>query len=248
MISGHILESDLALFISGDVGMWAYVKINLHLAGCEACRARIEAYRQSRQRLKQAAAEMPEGADWDRLAAEMTANIRVGLAAGECVAPRRGKLDLGKLDLRWNPSRRLRGARTAWPAAGWPAAGWPAASWKTIATWSAVAAGVAVILGAAWILNLPSSDGDSLARAMHSLFQGSARSYPARPILNNDDRGPVVEASSDGVELRKDGVAVSIPQASSRPVAITVSAPGSASARYVDEDTGQMTISSVYVQ
>src|SRR5580698_7665679 len=94
-MSRHIPEADLALFITGDVGMWKYVQINLHLAGCEACRARIEAYRMSRQRLKQAAAEMPEGADWDRLAAEMTANIRVGLAAGECVAPRR-KLDLSR--------------------------------------------------------------------------------------------------------------------------------------------------------
>jgi hypothetical protein len=240
---GHMIESDLALFISGDVGMWTYVKINLHLAGCDTCRARIEAYRQSRLRLKQAAAEMPEGADWDRLAAEMTANIRVGLAAGECVAPRRGKLDL-----RWKPSGGLRGVRSALPASGWPAAGW-----KVVAAWSAVAAGVAVILSAAWVLNLPSSDGASLAHAMHSLFQGSARSYPGRPASNIpgsniDDRGPVVEASADGVELRENGVAVSIPQASSRPVAITVSAPGSASARYVDEDTGQMTISSVYVQ
>ena len=75
---------------------------------------RIDVYRHSRQRLKQAAAEMPEGADWDRLAAEMTANIRVGLAAGECVAPRRGKLDLGKLD-QTNPSRRFREARPPGP-------------------------------------------------------------------------------------------------------------------------------------
>ena len=29
---------------------------------------------------------MPSGVNWDRLAAEMTGNIRVGLAAGECVA------------------------------------------------------------------------------------------------------------------------------------------------------------------
>ncbi len=87
----HIPETDLALFISGDVSMWKYAAMCLHIARCEACRARIEVYRQGRQSLKQAAAEMPAGVNWDRLAAEMTANIRVGLAAGECVAPRRRK-------------------------------------------------------------------------------------------------------------------------------------------------------------
>jgi hypothetical protein len=222
-MSTHISESDLALFISGDTGMWTYVKINVHVAGCEACRARIEAYRHSRERLKQAAAEMPEGADWDRLAAEMTANIRVGLAAGECVAPRRSKLDT----LRWRS---------------------PAAGWRTVAAWSAVAAGVAMVLSAAWVLNLPSSDGDALARAMHSVFQGNARSSAGRanPLLQ--ERGSIVEASASGVELRENGVAVSIPRAASQPVAITVSAPGSASARYVDDDTGQIIVSSVYVQ
>ncbi len=224
MKAAHISESDLALFISGDTGMWTYVKINVHVATCDACRMRIDAYRHSRIRLKHAAAEMPDGTDWDRLAAEMTANIRVGLAAGECVAPRRSKLD----------------------SLGWKS---PAAGWRTIAAWSAVAAGVAMVLSAAWALNLPSSDGDSLARAMHSLFQGNgSRSTSARgnPLL--EERGSLVEASASGVELRENGVAVSIPRAASQPVAITVSAPGSASARYVDDETGQMTISSVYVQ
>lgn len=206
-MSRHLAESDLALFITGDISMWKYVVVNVHTAGCEACRARIQTYRASRQRLKQAAAEMPAGADWDRLAAEMTANIRVGLAAGECVAPRRRKV----ASLGWKPL--------------------------------AIAAGVVALLGAGWYLNMPASDGDSLARAMRSLFQGGgAHVRPAQ------ERGSVVEASADGVELRENGVAVSIPQAASRPVAITVSAQGSASARYVDDDTGQMTISTVYVQ
>src|SRR5277367_1430093 len=85
----HLAEADLALFASGDVGLWKYGAVCLHIARCEDCRARVEVYRQGRQVLKQAAAEMPAGVNWDRLAAEMTANIRVGLAAGECVAPRR---------------------------------------------------------------------------------------------------------------------------------------------------------------
>lgn len=245
----HIPESDLALFISGDVSMWSYLRINLHIARCESCRLRIDAYRDSRQRLKHAAAELPEGADWDRLAAEMTANIRVGLAAGECVAPRRGKLDLGRS---FKPAALMNGA---WPSKGWPN-GWPA-GWKAVAAWSAVFAGVAAVLSAAWLLNLGASDGDSLSRSMHALFQGNVRSGPlfpgvsrpstGRAASNLYERGPVFEASADGVELKKNDIAVSTPQANTRPVAITVSAE-SASALYVDEDTGQVTIAGVYAQ
>lgn len=230
-IASHIAEADLALFISGDVSMWTYVKVNLHVAHCEACRARIEVYRLSRQRLKQAAAEMPEGADWDRLATEMTANIRVGLAAGRCVAPRRGKLD-------WKPASNYFS----------PSHGRPAHAWKAIAVWAGVTAGAVALLSAAFLLNLPASDANSLARSWHALVQGNARANSARPAPGIEDRGPVVEASANGVELRENGVVVSLPQAPTRPLAITVSAPGSASARYVDDDTGQMTISSVYVQ
>ena len=196
---------------------------------------------------------MPEGADWDRLAAEMTANIRVGLAAGECVAPRR-KLDLSRS---WKPAGLVAGS---WPASGWKGAGWKntgwknLAGWKAVAAWSAVFAGVVAVLSAAWVLNLGTSDGDSLSRSMHALFQGNGRSGPGRSASNGsansssmDERGPVVEASADGVELRKNGIAVSTPQAGTHPVAITVSAE-SASALYVDDDTGQMTIAGVFPQ
>ncbi len=222
-LSRHIPEADLALFISGDIGMWTYVHVNLHVARCEACRSRIDAYRLSRERLKEAAAQMPEGADWDRLAAEMTANIRVGLAAGECVAPRRGHA------LSWR-------SRPAWKGS----------HWRPVVAWTGITAGAAVLLSSAFLLNLPSSDSQSLARSMHALFQGNARTGGSRVLP--EDRESVVEASANGVELRENGVVVSIPQADSRPVAISVSAPGSASARYVDDDTGQVTISSVYVQ
>ncbi len=213
-MSRHVAEADLALYITGDLSLWKNAAVTVHAAGCEACRLRLESYRQSRRRLKQAAAELPVGEDWDRLAAEMTANIRVGLAAGECVAPRR--------------------SRTA------------AFVHRPVAIWAGVAAGAVVLIGTAFWLNLPVSDTESLARAARGLVHGTVQSGSTRAAA--EDRGAVVEASADGVELRENGVAVSIPQAASRPVAVTVSAPGSASARYVDGDTGQMTITSVYVQ
>lgn len=190
----HLAETDLALFVSGDVSLWKYAAVCLHIARCEACRARIEVYRQGRQSLKRAAAEMPAGVNWDRLAAEMTANIRVGLAAGECVAPRR---------------------RKAVSLIGWKPA--------------AVAAGMVALLGVAWWLNLPSSDGDALSRAMHQLVSGGRPAIPVPEIQAMEDRGQVVQVSTDGAELKGTGVPVSVPQEASRPVSAALVAPGSAS-------------------
>jgi hypothetical protein len=207
-MSVHIPEIELALLDSGDLSLWRSAMVRLHASGCAQCRGRAEAYRLDRERLKQEAAEMPPGIDWDRLAAEMTANIRVGLEAGECVAPRRKK-------------------KITW---GWQAA--------------AAAAGVTLLIGAALWLNFPASDKDVLGRAVGQLGSRIFGGHTT-PL---EDRGPVVEASSAGIELRVNGGALKISQGALRPVAVTVSAVGSASARYVDADTGQVTITSVYVQ
>ena len=203
----HPKETDLALFISRDLNLWERFMVGRHAARCEDCRARIEAYRMDLERRQREASELPAEVDWDRLSAEMTANIRVGLAAGECVAPRSRKV----VTVSWRPA--------------------------------AIAAGVAVVLTGAWWLNLPASDTESLKRAMTALVRGRADA-PAPP----EDSGPVVEDTSRGIQLKENGGALAISQGHSQPVAITVSAPGSASARYVDADTGQITITSVYVQ
>jgi hypothetical protein len=63
-----------------------------------------------------------------------------------------------------------------------------------------------------------------------------------------EERGPVVEATSSGIELRENGSSLGVSQGASRPLAVSVSVQGSASARYVDSDTGQITITSVYAQ
>lgn len=210
-MSRHIPEADLALYISKDLSSWKYVLVGLHTASCESCRARMEGYRAGRRDLQAKAAEIPAGEDWDRLGAEMTANIRVGLAAGECVAPRRSKPQV------WG--------------------------WKPVA----IAAAAMVLLGSAFWLNLPASDAQFLAGRVKAIFQGSGTNR-FRRVRGGEEHGAVVEASSDGIELRENGIPVSIPQAASRPLSITVSARGFASARYVDADTGQMTITGVYVQ
>ena len=165
---------------------------------------------------------MPPGLNWERLAAEMAANIRVGLEAGECVAPRRSKRAV------WTVGR------LSFPhvSFGWKIAG-------------ALTAAIALVAVALW-LNFPASDQAALGRAMSQLLRGrGAVNLEGRA---GDDAGPVAEASPTGIELRENGGAVRISQGDLRPVNVSVSAQGSASARYVDADTGQVVITSVYVQ
>ncbi len=195
----HTSETVLALYVSGDLAWWRRAAVRLHVGRCDRCRRRIEWHRTDLARIREAAAWMPEGVDWNRLASEMTANIHVGLAAGECVAPR--------------PRKSI------------------AVGWRPVA----VAAGVAVVLVGAWWLNTPPV-------LTHSLGRGGMR-----PALT-EDRRPVVEATESGIELRENGSSLGVSQGTARPVAVSVNVQGSASARYVDADTGQMTITSVYVQ
>ena len=64
----------------------------------------------------------------------------------------------------------------------------------------------------------------------------------------DQDSGPVVSASSKGIEFRENGAALGVSTGQAPPVAVSVSFSGSASARYVDDDTGQVTIATVYTQ
>ena len=82
----HIAETELALFASGELNVTARVRVGWHVRSCERCAGRVEAYRGDRLAVREEVLEMPAGVDWDRLSREMTGNIRVGLAAGECVA------------------------------------------------------------------------------------------------------------------------------------------------------------------
>jgi anti-sigma factor RsiW len=214
----HVIDTDLALYSSGDLPVWRRAQVWLHVSACERCRLRIEAFRADRSRRRANADQLPEGLDWDRMAAEMTANIHLGLAAGECVSP-----------------RTRRGSQTEWKKTlpgGWRF------SWRPVA----LVAGVAVVVSAAWWLNLPASDTEALGRVMHGIARGGRRSVLA------EDAGPVVEATSAGVELRQNGGALQVSQSGMHPLTVSVSVQGSASAHYIDTDTGQVTITSVYAQ
>jgi anti-sigma factor RsiW len=98
----HIAETDLALYVSGDLSLLRRVSVRFHSRNCDRCHSLIEKYRADRSRVKEIVDQMPEGLNWDRMASEMTANIRVGLAAGECVA--RPRKDRRQLRVNWRPA------------------------------------------------------------------------------------------------------------------------------------------------
>jgi hypothetical protein len=87
----HPSASELALFSGGDLGLVERWRMRLHVGSCERCRAEVEAYRAASEGLVEDTADLPAGLQWDCLAAEMTANIHVGLEAAQCVAPARYK-------------------------------------------------------------------------------------------------------------------------------------------------------------
>lgn len=206
----HPIESDLALYSTGDLPLWRGTVVRLHVSRCAACQDRVAAYRTDRQSVRELAMDLPAGMNWDRLAAEMSANVRVGLEAGECVAPRVRKPTL---------------------AAGWRVA--------------MVAAGVTALLVSAWWLNMPRAESVALGRVVMKIAQ-------ARPwqggILALDDSGPLVEVSAAGIQVQQNGGTLGMSQGKERPVTVTLSVQGSARARYIDADTGQVTITGVYAQ
>ena len=78
----HPAEFDLALFAGGEAGRVHRYFMGRHLRNCEDCQEKVAAFRSVRDEL--AETELPD-LNWNFLAQEMRANIRVGLEAGACV-------------------------------------------------------------------------------------------------------------------------------------------------------------------
>lgn len=79
----HPDQSTLALYAGHDLGWFARRRTEGHLARCRDCRGEVRAFASVSDELA-GLNELP-AISWGRVAAEMRANIRLGLAAGECV-------------------------------------------------------------------------------------------------------------------------------------------------------------------
>jgi hypothetical protein len=81
----HPADETLALYAGKDLGVWARLRTAGHLRRCERCSRHVEEFRGLREFLDAERDKLPQGIEWGGLAAEMRANIRLGIAAGRCV-------------------------------------------------------------------------------------------------------------------------------------------------------------------
>ena len=125
----HPAEVQVALFAGGDLGRWERWRVGRHVAHCAQCQQEFRTLRDAAGQLREFAAgmpnlspnlspEFPNGLSWNRLAQEMTGNIRVGLAAGEAIAlfdnPSPARHRLG-----WNAALVILGASVIFAIAFW---------------------------------------------------------------------------------------------------------------------------------
>jgi hypothetical protein len=116
----HPNQVQLALLAGGDLGPLDRWRIGRHVSGCTNCANEVQALLAAREQVREVTAELPENLNWNQLAGEMTANIRVGLAAGEAIA----RFDKPSLTGRprhmgWNAALVVAGATVVFGAAFW---------------------------------------------------------------------------------------------------------------------------------
>jgi hypothetical protein len=191
----HPSQEILALHAGGDLGWMARWKAARHLASCEHCTAEVHAFAELRETLPELN-QMPE-IPWNHMAAEMRANIRLGLAAGECVR-----------------------------STGRPLRGGP------------------LFTGARATL--------ALASVLALMVTGLMIERPApRPDLSNEaarSNEPMVQATANGIQRRSGDQAFGLMHAGASRVTYTVGGEGTLGARYTDPETGNVTMTKVYVE
>jgi hypothetical protein len=91
----HPNQATLALHAGGDLGPIRSWWTARHLARCAECREEVASYEEMRELLPELS-ELPD-ISWHRMAAEIKANVRLGLEAGECVRGAEMPLDRASL-------------------------------------------------------------------------------------------------------------------------------------------------------
>lgn len=206
----HPNEAQLALFAGGDLGLWDRWQVRRHVSRCSHCEGEVAALRTASEQVREALPDLPKDINWNRLAEEMTGNIRVGLAAGEAIA---------RFD---RPIARVRPVRLGWNAA-------------------LVLACATVVFVTAFWTSLPREQAQHLTSALQKIFTGQTGRHPA---VSQDD--VMLEASSSAIEVKENGSTMMLTHPRSDGGTVSISMKGSAGVRYVDADTGQVTINKVY--
>jgi hypothetical protein len=195
----HPSIEDLALYAGGELGLWTRLRTRRHVDGCAQCQREIELFREASLEANAEAARMPAGVLWERLQAEIAANVRLGLAASEAISAYGTQVE--------NPP-----AMTM--------------SWRMVA----LTTGFLLLVSVGyWVSTVRRSE------------QIAAMRGPEPFVAEASDRGVGMSDGSKGMELQG-------PRTNHGAAVVTVSTTGAAGARYVDEETGQITVNHVYVE
>jgi anti-sigma factor RsiW len=187
--TNHPSQEVLALHAGGDLAWFARWRTSRHLASCDRCAREVAAFNRLRTTLP-GLKEIPE-VPWNRIAAEMRANIRLGLSAGECV--------------RTSP-----------------------ATFSDSPLFSAARATLA------------------LASVLALMVTGLMLERPS-PMAALA-REPVVQATENGIQRRSGDQGFGLMHSGAASVSYTVGAQGTLGARYTDPETGNVTMTKVYVE
>jgi hypothetical protein len=106
---------------------------------------------------------------------------------------------------------------------------------RKVLTWTAAVVGLTLLFIAGWVTHIPREQTQHMFAAVRQ-WSGS------RPQVS----GPVLRSSPDGVAVRAQGSTLTLMHP--RSAVISVSSTSGMEARYVDSETGQVTITSVYAQ
>jgi hypothetical protein len=217
----HPHEFGLALYASNDTGWWRRRSLSKHLRVCGECREKLTQFEALRGNLASMAETPPnvnwESLNWESLAAEMRANIRLGLEAGACV--------------RTVPARRRMNPRLAVAFA----------SLLVVVAASFLLRGSRVLIPEATSLSSSASMSSS-AVSQPAAEAGETASTGSGPIT------PVLEANEDGLALRTGPASMTLLGREGSTISQSASAQGEIRARYVDGNTGVVTINNVYLQ
>jgi hypothetical protein len=190
----HPGMSDLALFAGGDLPLFSRWLVGRHLSVCSLCQREISSFQNARRELGSSALKVPMGVNWDRLGAEIAANIHVGLDAGECIEVRH-------------------------------ALSFHSAAYRLRSKPALVFAVTATLVIAGWFL------------------------VPRQTQWRQADaEAMVLETTPNGIEVKNDQRALTMMHPKADNVVYTVNTEGEMRARYVDTETGQVTINHVYVE
>jgi hypothetical protein len=100
----------------------------------------------------------------------------------------------------------------------------------------ALAAGLVLLFAAGWMTHIPSEQTQHLLATLRN-FTGFERPAPI---------GTVLRSTPDGIAVRTQGATLTILHP--RSAVVSLSGSSAVAARYLDEDTGQVTIANVYGQ